>query len=164
MSIAGTSDSSVKISLRLADGELHTLFHHNESGEKTFSLIPAHNVQDTARISIFHSHEPGSKPALLGSILCTNILGDPEKRILNLAVSLTEPNLFSASISHPGGNKPKCIKINLDSRKKKKFSRRNVFKWSGGIIFVFFSLALLFLLISLITRWGSLSATIHPST
>lgn len=152
---------SIKISLRLADGEFYPLFRQGDSDTRLMTLSPASPDQDEAYIQFFYHPRDGGGPVRIGVIRFPNLPVEDEVVELQLKVVLGTAGLLSADVFHKGSGRSEGLEMPLPEETSSARGE-GLFEWRRGpmarilgVIFVAASLALLLLLARNVSGWGS---------
>ena len=151
---------SVRISLRLADGDLFPVFRYGDPEKRRLSLVPARAGQDEADIHFFHHTGTGSEPSEVGTLHFPNLPPD-ENLELNLVARIGSPGLLSVTLTHADSGRFESADLSIPDETA--FStggssaplRRGIpARWILGVLFFILSLGLIFLATYAFTEWG----------
>ena len=161
---------SIKISLRLADGEFYPLFRQGDPDTRLMTLSPASPDQGEADIQFFYHPQDGGRPVRIGVIRFPNLPVEDEGAELQLKVVLGSTGLLSADVFHEGSGRSEGLEMPLPEETSS-VRGEGLFDWRRGrmarilgVIFVAASLALLLLLARNVSGWGSRAVQPAPVT
>ena len=153
------ASGSVRVSLRLADGEHYPIFRYGDPDTRNLSLVPATEGQSEADIQFFHHPADGSSPRRLGIVRFPDLPAESQDVELHLDAAIGPTGLLTVTVRSRDTGRMERLEMELPADEspraaKDESSARHPLRWIFGTLFVLACLVLIFMVTRAVTQWG----------